>query len=223
LEKELGLEDDSKDGKLDPENADENSQANGPGGGSLLGGIGGLFGSLKKSYTGNQRPLTDAIISNNNVARKQIADLAEASALCRATQGSLKAYLSQQGYDTQKAVMDIRNGQATPEAQQLMSDPMAQTLIHNNDIAMRNALAALNPEKLKAVDTALESGLIDPELKKQYGESLKSTIEAAEDNRDLPTNDPSALEKVAEAIRGFIDSIKQMFGISPEQSHGLGR
>lgn len=223
LEEELGLNKNPEDPNKKPGEDDDRQRPRSRSGG----GGGSLFSSLKKSYKSRKKPLTDSIIQNNNMARKQIADMAEASALCKATQGALKSHLKSQNYDTEKAIADLKHGQATPESQQLMNDPVAQKLIHDNDIAMRNAMIVLNPEQLRNVDATLESGLIDPDMKEQFGNSLKGAIESIEENEKLPSNDETSMEKVAEAMKNFIDSIKGMFGIKPSldsaASSGMGR
>ncbi len=227
LEKELELaeKDDPKDDEKrdlddpDNENRNSNSMSGGGGGGSIFSLLKGKGNRDKKKGT----PLTDSIIKNNNHARNHIHELSEATALCASTQGALRSHLSKQDYDTDTAIEHIKKGKSSPEAQQLMNDPIAQSLINQNDAAAANALMVMNPERMRETHAVLESGLIDPDLKTNFKDQLNNATNALESNEDLPAMDQKMLEKVAESIKEFVNSVKSMFGIKSDANQSAQR
>lgn len=235
LKDELNLEDELNDNDElddkdeidpnDPENEKEKNneaQKGGPAGG------GSIFSLLKKqgkkphSVTDkekkkNETPVTDKVIKNNSHARKHLHEISEATALCASTQGALKAHLSQQDYDTAQAMEQIRSGEPGAEAQKLLNDPVAQSLINQNDAATTNALMVMNPERMHETNAVLESGFIDPELKTEFKDQLNNATSALESNEELPTMDQKLMEKVTDSIKDFLNSVRSMFGMKSGQ------
>lgn len=205
IEEHTGQSGGNQSGKKDTQDPNKPPQS-GKGGTRIS-----LFRGVKEAF--KRPPLTEELVKNNIEVRKRVHQLEQASALNRATQGALAAHLSTLPFDVEKAQKDIIQQTPSAEAQQLMNDPKAQSLIRENDLASKNLMAQLNPQTLQDTQSILESAAVDKSLKDAFKRATGDAVNAVESNGSVPSNDQSNDPAAMEALRKFIDSIKSAFGI----------